>query len=573
MVTKFKKKDHYLSNIVPYDHQHHHFNSYRDVSAWGFLWDMGTGKTKMIIDLSVYLYKKGLIDCVVIIAPNDVHADHLNIALPNHIHPSIEYISFIYRAQKHNGKKVQEDLTRLLKEKSRLVFASFNTDALRSGTKGWLCVQEFLQAFRCYMAIDEYTDFKNPKSKRSKGLLAFTSYPRYKIILDGTPIHKGPLDAWVGFNFLQPGCLGYRSFTAFKNRYCKLENWKLRNDIYTVLKQSPAYKHLEYFDVESQKVKRNIPKDELTCLSSLTNTIYDAAKQYKVREQFLVNILPDYLQDTKSRILPLCGRTYFQVTEYRHLDELKKSIDSISSRYLKSECLDLPPKTDIRLPYTMDKETKKIYDSLKNTFMVEYAGGHLTIPNILTMYLRLQQVLGGHLTIKTEFNTEIKVISTQRLDLLMWQLGKLPEAAKVLIFCRFKPEIVQIVKAINKQYGHGSAVDYYGETTAKDRTFNKHQFIHDLKCLAFVANRKSGGVGLDGLQVANYVIHYSKDWSSRLQNQSTDRADRSGQKRNLTVIHITALNSIDIVINKILSDNKNVADEITGDNLILFNED
>ena len=231
---KFRKKIGYLTKKNPYDHQYEQFKDHRTATFWAYLWDMGTGKTKMAIDIAVYWFLKKTIKCVVIIAPNDVHVDHLEIALPDHIYPKVNYKTFCYHANIFNNKKTQKQLVEVLKPSDKLVFAAFNTDAVRT-KKGFDCIKKFLTTYPCYMVIDEYTDFINPRTTRAKQLMKLYNYPIITAIMDGTPIHKDPIDLWVGFNWLQVGCLGFTSFTAFKNRYCQLENFKLRSDIYMIL--------------------------------------------------------------------------------------------------------------------------------------------------------------------------------------------------------------------------------------------------------------------------------------------------------------------------------------------------
>lgn len=561
---KFRKKIGYLTKLNPFDHQYDHFLNHRDELFWAFLWDMGTGKTKIVIDICVYLHLKNLIDCVIFVAPNQVHLQHIKKAIPEHIYSKIAYNSFGYESKTLKNKGVQSNLKRVLLSENKLSFFSFNTDSLRMD-KGYNLIKEILTTRKCAMIVDEYTDFKNPKSKRSKRLLSLANYPKYKFILDGTPIHKGPMDVWVGFNFLHMGCLGFSSATAYRNRYCKLKNWKLKKDIYKILKWSKYYKK---YDVGGERV---LPDNEYLDLSELTETIYHAAKNYKVKKGFLQRNLPAKLHDIAPLLISTCADTYFQTVGHKNLDELQGRIKRFSSRYLLTDCVDMPEKTFLQLPYELDKKTRDIYSKLKKDYFVEFNKGTMTVENQLTELLRMRQLIGGHLQLDdTKGVTEI---STQRVELLLWQLKKLPDTAKVVIFCRFTPEILQIMRFVRSEYGQESIVDFYGDTPMKQRGINKDAFIYDSKCRFIVCNRRTGGVGVDGLQVGTHVIHYSKNFSSRLHNQSTARVYRSGLKHSLVVIDLFAKNTVDQKINQILSQNKSVSDEITGDNsLDLFSE-
>lgn len=52
----------------PLDHQKEEFLNHRDTPARGLIWDPGTGKSKTAIDKMVYLYMKGEIDTVIVMA-------------------------------------------------------------------------------------------------------------------------------------------------------------------------------------------------------------------------------------------------------------------------------------------------------------------------------------------------------------------------------------------------------------------------------------------------------------------------------------------------------------------------
>ena len=65
--------DDYDFKTKPFDHQRKAFYMSRDKKAFALLMEQGTGKTKVIIDNAAYLYGKGEITALVVIAPNGVH--------------------------------------------------------------------------------------------------------------------------------------------------------------------------------------------------------------------------------------------------------------------------------------------------------------------------------------------------------------------------------------------------------------------------------------------------------------------------------------------------------------------
>ena len=57
----------------------------REAFNYALFYEQGLGKTKMAIDTAAYLFRKGWIDFVMIVAPNDVHRNWIEEQLPVHL--------------------------------------------------------------------------------------------------------------------------------------------------------------------------------------------------------------------------------------------------------------------------------------------------------------------------------------------------------------------------------------------------------------------------------------------------------------------------------------------------------
>ena len=57
---------------TPYQHQLDVYECSKDHDYWEFFMEMGTGKSKEVLDQMAYLYEKGEIDTALIIAPKGV---------------------------------------------------------------------------------------------------------------------------------------------------------------------------------------------------------------------------------------------------------------------------------------------------------------------------------------------------------------------------------------------------------------------------------------------------------------------------------------------------------------------
>ena len=81
-----------MSNITiypfktkPYGHQLDAWNISNDLAEYGLFMEMGTGKTKVIIDTFSYLYDRGYLDNILIIAPKGVYMNWVNNEIPIHL--------------------------------------------------------------------------------------------------------------------------------------------------------------------------------------------------------------------------------------------------------------------------------------------------------------------------------------------------------------------------------------------------------------------------------------------------------------------------------------------------------
>jgi len=64
----------------------------------------------------------------------------------------------------------------------------------------------------------------------------------------------------------------------------------------------------------------------------------------------------------------------------------------------------------------------------------------------------------------------------------------------------------------------------------------------------FVGTAATGGVGINGLEVADVEIYYSRDWNLATWLQSQDRLHRIGQKNTVNVISLVAEGTVDMKV-------------------------
>ena len=120
---------------------------------------------------------------------------------------------------------------------------------------------------------------------------------------------------------------------------------------------------------------------------------------------------------------------------------------------LLTENVDLPPKIYETLTYELSGDIKKYYNEMKDWLRVKILNEEMTIKHTLTLYLRLQQMLGGFYTPDNKPDT-VKPIpgGNKRLDLLLESISKISPDHQIIIWCKFIPEILKISKELNRIY-------------------------------------------------------------------------------------------------------------------------
>jgi len=217
MNYKFKTK--------PYKHQMTALEKSWNKQNFAYFMEMGTGKTKVLIDNMSMLYDKGKVDGALIIAPKGVIKTWYEQELPAHLPNHIENVTVLWQANITKGQ--QEKLESLFKIETALHILIMNVEAL-STDKGVKFAAKFLNSHKVIMAIDESTTIKTLTAKRTKNIIDLGKSAKYKRIMTGSPVTKNPLDLYSQCEFLDPYLLDFTSYYAFRNRYAEMKTMHLR---------------------------------------------------------------------------------------------------------------------------------------------------------------------------------------------------------------------------------------------------------------------------------------------------------------------------------------------------------
>jgi SNF2 family DNA or RNA helicase len=217
MDYKFKTK--------PYAHQLTALEKSWNKENFAYFMEMGTGKTKVLIDNLAMLYDKGKIDGALIVAPKGVVKTWYEQELPTHLPDHIENVSVLWQPNITKGQ--QEKLDSLFEIDSAIHILVMNVEAL-STEKGVKFATKFINSHKTLMAIDESTTIKTPTARRTKNIIKIGLNAKYKRIMTGSPITKNPLDLYTQCEFLDPWLLDFASYYAFRNRYAEMKTMHIR---------------------------------------------------------------------------------------------------------------------------------------------------------------------------------------------------------------------------------------------------------------------------------------------------------------------------------------------------------
>jgi SNF2 family DNA or RNA helicase len=473
MNYKFKTK--------PYAHQLKALEMSWERPYFAYFMEMGTGKSKVLIDNMSMLYDNGKINGALIIAPKGVYKNWFSQEIPTHMAAHIEPVTVLWKSL--INKKQQFYLDQLFKTGEDFHILVMNVESL-STTKGVAFAEKFLNCHNAMMAIDESTTIKNPDAKRTKNIVGLGKLAKYRRILTGSPVTKSPLDLYKQCEFLQDELLGFSSYYAFRTRYAVMKTANFS------------------------------------------------------------------------------GRSVQIVVGYRNLDELSEKLKAFSYRVLKDECLDLPKKTFMKREVLLTKEQEKAYLQMKQLAVAHMEGKVMTTATVLTQLMRLQQITCGHFTAD---DGTLHEVPSNRINELLDVLSEVE--GKVVIWAQFQRDVTNIIKALSKEYGDDSYVDYYGLTPQEDRQRNIKKFQDpDSPVRFFIGTTQTGGYGIT-LTAASTMVYYSNGYDLEKRQQSEARIDRIGQEKPMTYIDIICEDTVDTRIVKALRKKVDIATQIMGEEL------
>lgn len=200
-------------------------------------------------------------------------------------------------------------------------------------------------------------------------------------------------------------------------------------------------------------------------------------------------------------------------------------------RFVKAQCLDLPPVTFTSRDAPMSAQQKKYYDTLRKELFIEAAGEPISAVNAATKINKMLQIACG--AVYTDNRDVVDFDVSPRLAVVEEVISE--ASHKVLVFVPFTHTIDLLKKHLEKQHIPCEVISGSVNVHKRGDIVQRFQSNPTTKVLLIQPQAASHGLTLTA---ADTIIWYAPITSVETYLQANARIDRPGQKNNMTIVHI-----------------------------------
>lgn len=347
--------------------------------------EQGTGKTWTLLADAERLYAKGAIDGLLVVAPNGVHSNWINVEIPKHMDGELIARAWHSSPNAKQRRSIEELFApRAVGAPVPLRVLAMSFDALNTKPGYDLCYR-FLLATRAVLVVDESSRIKNPDAARTKALMRLRPLARGARIASGTPITRAPTDLFAQFELLESGLLGTTSYRAFVAEYADV-----------LPATHPMIQHM---------TKRN----------------------------------------PRAAFAQIIAKNEDGTPRWRNLDKLQRLLEPHCYRVLKKDCLDLPEKIYKTFSFELAAEQQRQYNKLRDELRLELDDQTELPVRDLAALVKLQQITSGFVMVPNGGVQHIPDGNT-RLKALLEVVEDID--GQFIVWARFREELAAIAAAL-----------------------------------------------------------------------------------------------------------------------------
>lgn len=241
--------------------------------------------------------------------------------------------------------------------------------------------------------------------------------------------------------------------------------------------------------------------------------------------------------------------TMTQVTQFKWVpragsEQIAYTALQPAVRFRKSECLDLPPVTTINHTAPLSQEQKTAFNAMKTFMQTEIAKNRqqITAVNAADKINKLRQILCGAIkSPEIGYTDYVTLPHAPRLKTLRSAIDM--AAAKVIVVVPFKGIIQSLETELTRPADKTVAPLTVGVLNGDVTIGARNRIITDFKTTAdphvLLCHPKVMAHGLT-LTEADMLIFYAPIYSNDEFQQVTERINRAGQTRKMTIVRIGA---------------------------------
>jgi SNF2 family DNA or RNA helicase len=507
---------------------------------WALQWEMGTGKSKVVIDTAVILKEQVLILCPLVAIQN------WNNEIQKHSGGTLRTVLFDGKSTKQKKKQLRDALG------ADVYIATYDTARLYGVPTMFSETAKLFNKARRVPNIKMREALMNLNDKEKQ--LAYAQQ-----LLDGRA------------------------------------NSEILAEIEQITQALPTcLEHLPYKIIvadESHRIKRIQSKRTRFCLQlsakaprryllSGTLSLGDPRDLYPQLQFLAPYLMPeDWTTFCKNHLVTRPGQPHI-VVQYKNIDVVNKRVTLVSSTRKLDECIDLPERRFVTIDYNFTHEQLTEYDRAAADFKImHWKQGEIDIAHSAIAVAKLLQICSGFVYVPVmpdkgvlldsqDMTTSLaapereaqRFSSNNKLSALTDLLDDLVggQGGKVIVWANYVAELDDIEAALKLAGYTYVRVD---GTTASRIQGQVDEFQNNPKCQIYLAQEKTG-IAIT-LTAAKYSIYYSRSWSLEDHQQSLFRNYRIGQTQKTVVYHLIASGTIEEQQLDALNNKQHVADLLT----------
>jgi SNF2 family DNA or RNA helicase len=218
----------YRFKTKPFLHQRQALDYLWGLDRYAIFAEMGTGKTKIAIDLNCARLMSDMADVWVVFCPNSVRDTWIEEWTTHTTTPDIPalFVGDLTKPRIRALVTQADDLQRFV----AICGLESLSVGLRDGT-AYNTLLDLIAGRRYMVTVDESHYIKNPDANRSRNIEHLAQAAKSCGVMTGSPIARTILDLYQQFHVLDPNIIGIGDYFSFRNRYAEFGGFENRQII------------------------------------------------------------------------------------------------------------------------------------------------------------------------------------------------------------------------------------------------------------------------------------------------------------------------------------------------------